>query len=146
MIGNSYWSVGITVRAREARNGAGLAWGGELKFYDAGWVGDDDAATGKVSTEGTLHTRYHVDPAPGDDGRTALTAVINALIADAAKLGITFRVSDPVGPSVNYEGDGEWEDYPPPAGWREMLAEQNKRLGWDQTYATANASNDEQET
>lgn len=140
MIGDRYWSVGITVYAREARsvNSEGvpgaLAWGGHLKFYDGGWAGDDNAATGVVVTEGRLTTRYHVDPAPGDHGPTALTAVIDALLADATKLGIDFHLSEALAPAVSYEGDGEWENYPPPAGWREMLREQNKRLGWDNPY------------
>jgi hypothetical protein len=139
MIGTEYWSVGITVHARAVRNGPGLAWAGELKFYDAGWVDDDDAATGKVCTEGALHTRYHVDPAPGDDGSSALTAVIDVLIADAARLGITFTRHEDNPPIVSYKGDGEWESHPPPEGWRDMLSAQSKRLGWYDCYAATQA-------
>lgn len=32
-----------------------------------------------------------------------------------------------------YLGDGEDPRYPPPAGWRRLLADEAARLGWD-TY------------
>jgi hypothetical protein len=52
------------------------------------------------------------------------------LRADAERLGIQWR-----DPTVYYKGDGEDPEYPPPDGWRELLAAQAARLGWYSIYA-----------
>lgn len=117
MVGETYWSTGITLRAmRDDR------WWAKLDFYDSGFCQDE-------STEGTLHTRYCVD----------LELAIDVLIADAKKIGIEFsRVGDGL-PFLSYEGDGESKDWPPPDNWREVLREQAARVGW----ATYNDQDDE---
>jgi hypothetical protein len=113
MLGQRYWSTGITVRWQE-RNG----WGAHLRFHDDGFMDNR-------STEGSLHTRYFIG---GSDG---LAKAIDLLREDAERLGIEFRTApvDP-GPWIYYETDGEDSEWPPPPRWREQLAEQAQRLGW----------------
>jgi hypothetical protein len=128
-----YWSTGISLRWREYA-GTGFdgvkrsGWGGKVDYCDDGFC-DDDPDTGRVSTEGTLVTRYSVHDGDAVDG---LTAVIDTLLADAKRLGIEFRIGDGQ-PMLFFEGDGENEEWPPPAGWRETLREQAERIGW-RTY------------
>lgn len=129
MIGDTYWSTGITVRYGYAAQGR-QGWAARLTYLDAGFC-NDDPANGVISTEGALHTRYMVAEAEGAD---VLTAVIDALKADAERLGIDFHGSGST-PCLYYEGDGEDPDYPPPYGWQRMLAEQSARLGWKPLYA-----------
>lgn len=121
MIGDRYVSTGITCRWLAHRD----AWAASLKFIDAGFC-NDHADTGSVSTEGTLHTRYYVQDGAAVGG---LTAAIDAVISDAARLGIDFNC---VGgsPSLYVDGDGEDEDVDLPEGWRGTLAQQAARLGW----------------
>ena len=116
-----HWANGITVRCD------GKRWGGRIDFYDDGFVSDNPDA-GEVATEGVLRTRYMVEDG---DNVTALRAVVDTLIADAARLGI--ELVGPVGtrPSLWYEGDGEDSDWPPPAGWRQLLAGEAQRIDWD---------------
>lgn len=125
-----YWACGISVRWREyAGSDNGIqhsGWGGTVDFRDDGFA-DDDPDTGRVSTEGTLKTRYTVRDG---DLTTGLTAVIDTLIADAARLGIDFRDIGDSKPMLYFEGDGEDEEWPPPDGWREMLRAQAERIGW----------------
>ncbi len=113
-----YWSTGITV-AFMANSGRGpgdavwSGWGASLDFHDDGFV--NDAPDGSVvSTEGTLRTRYAVR---GADTKDALYNAVEALIVDAARLGIEFKDAA----TVYYRGDGEHAAYPPPDGWREMV-------------------------
>lgn len=129
----SYWTTGIVLRWHErsgSSNGvAHSGWAATLDFYDSGFC-DDDADTGRVSTEGTLrtlHTRYAVS-----DGETVsgLTAAVDALITDARHLGITFN-----DPQLHYKGDGEDEECPPPPGWRGILAPEAARIGWRTPYS-----------
>ncbi len=128
----TYWSVGITLKyhpdGARALDGKRIpGWSGEVEYYDDGWAGDDDADTGKVCTQGTLHTRYIV--ADGQE-QTALSAIIDTLIADAGRLGIEFRISGEDTARLYVPGDGEWPDRPLPDGWRELLATEAERIGW----------------
>jgi hypothetical protein len=126
MIGNGFWATGITVKYGYSGGGK-YGWAAEVKFYDDGFC-NDDVSAGKVSTQGELRTRYHV---PDDDDTAALTAVIDAVKADAARLGIQLRGS------VYMEQDGE--DLPaerlPAGNWRALINAQSARLGWDPLYA-----------
>jgi hypothetical protein len=135
MIGNGYWSTGISVwyaYSGQGRHG----WAAKVEYYDDGFC-SDDADTGQVSTEGTLRTegelgtRYAVQQGEAAD---ALTVVIDVIKADAERLGIRWGVDRAVPPSLYYRGDGEDENYPPPDGWRETLAAQSERIGWRPLY------------
>lgn len=122
-----YWSTGITLRWFPERPGHAEAWGAHLDYFDNGFVNDEPGA-GRVSTEGTLRTRYPVEDV---DGVNVLALVLDVLIADAQKIGIEWRRGmDDWPPMIYYQGDGEDADYPPPSDWRELLREQARRLGW----------------
>lgn len=118
MIGTGHWAIGI---ACTWRNGA---WAAGLKFYDGGFCNDDPTA-GLISTEGTLHTRYYVND---------LTAAIDAIRADATHLGITWNNAGKAIPALYVDGDGESDSVALPPDWRQHLAAQAARLGWE-TYA-----------
>jgi hypothetical protein len=130
MIGSKYWAVGISVRARQDRDGT-LMWGATIDYLDNGFC-DDDADLGQVSTQWTLHTRYLVRDG---DQSAALPTILDVLIADAAALGVTFRAEDAPGPALFYHRDGVDPEWPPPPGWKELLAEQAARLGWRTLYS-----------
>lgn len=147
MIGTRYWSTGITVRYAYAgtsnRDGhcvAEYGWMASLNFLDDGF-NSDDRDNGQISTEGTLRTRYfvrahdeHAPPNVVSEGhRKALQVAIDVLRADAERLGVRFS-SAASGPWLYYQGDGESDEWPPPDGWRLLLAEQATRLGWE-TYS-----------
>lgn len=123
MIGNSYWSTGITLTYHDGE------WGASLTFLDAGFL-DDDADAGQVSTEGTLRTRYAVHDGDEVDG---LTAAIDALMADAARLGIEWRRMPGVAPSL-FTDEAEAPGWEWPAGWRELVGAQAERLGWESPH------------
>lgn len=119
-----YWTTGITLRYRGYRGNHPECWGGSLEFYDDGFV-NDNLASGAVSTEGVLRTRYYVEH---ENGETAFAAVIDTLIADAASLGIQFE--GPHGkPMLSIEVEDEGMELP--EGWRHMLRAQADRIGWD---------------
>lgn len=129
----TYWSTGVSLRWREiTRDGVTRsAWGGSVDYLDDGFAGDDDADTGKVSTEGELRTRYLVT-----DGKVAsgLRAVVDVLLADAARLGIEFRGTLEGRPYLMFETeDGA------PDGWRELLIAEAERIGWTTMYKRAAA-------
>jgi len=126
MIGSSYGSTGITVVHTYAGGGED-GWAATLDYLDGGFC-NDEPGKGIVSTEGTLRTRYCVR-----DGSCAdpLGTAIDVLRADAERMGILWRE-----PCLYYRGDGESPDWPPPDGWRDMLAAQAERIGW-RTYASA---------
>lgn len=117
-----YWSTGITVRWHEDRN----AWSGEVEFFDDGFL-DDDVDRRAIATQGRFATRYAVTNGESLD---ALTAVIDVLIADGGSLDIKFRAPDGRAPMLYYPTDGENPEWPPPAGWREMLRAQAERIDW----------------
>ena len=110
MIGDKYWSTGITLKWWDHDE---KPWTATLSFYDDGFC------DGR-STEGTLHLRYFV--------ATAAEA-IDLLKADAERLGITWSS---VGncPQLYLKGDGEDPEWPPPPNWQEHLAAEAKRIGW----------------
>lgn len=107
MIGQRYWSTGIVIAQID------LGWHVTLEFFDDGFCN-------QKSTQGTLVCRYVCDD---------LTASIDTLKADADSLGITWK-----DPTVYYQGDGEWKDYSPPEGWRELTDGHARRLGWRPCY------------
>ncbi|MBU2249781.1 MAG: hypothetical protein KKD77_23745 [Gammaproteobacteria bacterium] len=111
MIGNTYWSTGISVRS----DGHGK-WAAFLRFQDDGFAEDG-------ATEGWLTTRYF-EP---------LAQAIDTIKADAEKLGIQFRGTIGEIPFLWGEQDGESKEWPMPVNWRELLQEQARRLGWS-TY------------
>jgi hypothetical protein len=122
----TYWAAGMSV-AYDVHN---QGWTGKVEFYDDCWIGDDDADTGRVGTEGHLTTRYAVKDGAVVSG---LAAVVDTLLADAARLGVQFTGPGEGAPSLTYPGYGEWAEYPPPVGYREILAAQAARIGW-RTY------------
>jgi hypothetical protein len=130
MIGNGYWSTGIIVEYRYA-GGGDYGWEAEATYLDDGWAGDDIPGTTHLSTEGTLKTRYAIRDT--EDGASSLAAVIDVILADAERLGITWKF-----PNLYYRDDGRNLEHEPPEGWRDMLAEQAQRLGWA-TYGVARA-------
>ena len=129
----TYWSPGITVHWREnatGRNGVPVpAWGASLNFFDDGFT-NDDADEGEVSTEGSLRTRYHVR-----DGDTVsgLSAAVDALIADAARLGIEFRGVPGDSPDLCFETEDELVS----GELRGNIAREAARIGWSTPYAPA---------
>jgi len=128
LIGNGYWSTGITVRY-DSRRG----WGGEVQFYDDGFA-NDETDHARISTEGALRTRYF---AADGEQRDALTVVIDTLKADAERHGI--RWAETAG--VWYHSDGGDDRFPPPPGWRELLNSHSRRLEWEPKYLTVGQQN-----
>lgn len=128
-----YWSTGITLHWQE--NSARIedelfsGWYASLDYRDDGFA-DNDSETGRISTEGTLHTRYAV---LDSKTRTGLSLAIDTLLTDAERLGIDFSHVT-VGPFLYYKGDGEDPDHVPPADWRNMLAAEAERIGWPSAY------------
>jgi hypothetical protein len=126
MIGERYWATGITVCRGYSGDGR-YGWMASLDFYDDGFCED-------LATQGQLATRYYVRA--GDD---PLGLAIDTLKADAERLGIRFEASGDLSPGLWYRGDGDNPDYPPPAGWRDLLAAQAERIGW-RTYHAARST------
>lgn len=123
MIGSKYWATGIVVRYSHPGR-----WGAHVDFLDDGFA-SDSVDKGRISTEGALRTRYYVDDGTSVD---ALTAAIDVVKADAERLGIVWRpVLD--GPLLFIHDEDE---YGLPAGWRGLLNEQAKRLGWSVPFTT----------
>jgi hypothetical protein len=125
-----YWATGISVRWHEhsgSHDGVPHGgWSAKVDFLDDGFC-NDDADAAQISTEGTLRTRYSVR----DGNRVSgLRAAIDALLLDIKRLGIEMRGSDASPPSIYYHGDGEDPEWPPPVGWRELLAAEAERIGW----------------
>lgn len=124
-----YWATGITLlwspRAHWSNGTSRPGWNATVDFYDDGFR-DDDTDAWQISTQGHLQTRYFVTDGEHEPG---IGAALDALLRDARRFGIEFK-----DPQLYYRGDGESEDYPPPDGWRDMLAEQAERLGWRTPY------------
>jgi hypothetical protein len=125
MIGDGWWATGIIVAWTYA-GGGDYGWAATVNYLDGGFV-DDVPGTSHISTEGQLRTRYAVRDT--QDLASSLPQVIDVILADAARLGITWR-----DPSLYYMGDGEDDNYVPPGGWRETLGEQSDRIGWQRIY------------
>lgn len=131
MIGNTYyWATGILLRAMLPTDREPLRWGAELKFYDDGF-NSDDLAAGRISTQGTLQTRYMVRDAKD---LSALPTVINTLYFDAERLGIQFRNVATGRPEL-YVDENRLDEYPPLT--RVLITEQAERLGWHHAVADA---------
>lgn len=131
MIGPNYWTTGITVCAQRSQHDAEKwRWSAHLDYFDNGWLGDDDSSIFKISTQGVLRTRYFVESVVDNPENEALRAVLDVLIADAKRLGIELK-----DPSVYYHGDGEDPDHVAPTNWRDLVREQNERLGWRHLYS-----------
>lgn len=111
-----YWATGITLRCD------GKRWGGHLDFYDDGFA-DDDTDAGKVATEGTLRVRHMVRDG---DYVSALTAVVDTLMADAARLGVQFV--NPLGGMPTLYVDDEDSA---PEGQRRLVAAEAARISWE---------------
>lgn len=126
----SYWAASITLRYQDRPQ----SWAGNLDFYDEG-LANDNAESGRISTEGSLHTRYFVKGHPAE---VALAAVIDTLIADAGRLGIGFKGTVTDKPELLYD-DGENAEFPPPEGFKHMLRTQADRIGWN-SYHNAEVS------
>lgn len=118
MIGPTYWSTGIKLTYIEPYGSHGPAWSGEVLYFDDGFV-DDDAAAGRISTQGRLATRYAVE------GEDALTAVVGTLLRDAARLGIVWQMQ-------NIYWGGDVDD--PPIPFRSLLVGQAERIGWQTMF------------
>lgn len=113
MIGTAYSSLGIDVNYTQS------GWSASVRYFDSG-----NAASKQVSTEGTLSTRY----AEGGPHEGALTKVIDAIKADAERLGIKWAR-----PPYLYAAFIEAaENYPDrfPRNWESLIAAQANRIGW----------------
>jgi hypothetical protein len=131
-----YWSTGITVTwaplAERIHDEPYGGWHAKLDYSDDGFANNDPDA-GHVSTEGTLYTRY---PVRNAKIRSGLSVAVDALLADAQRLGIEFITTSAYPePWLYYRGDGEDTEHPPPDGWRETLAAEAERIGF-RSYAT----------
>ena len=105
MIGEGYWSTGITVEYHDTDDGM-PGWTAWVDFLDTGY------ATGVLRT-------YQF---------TALAVVIDMIKVRAEQIGVTWK-----SPAIYYKGDGVVEDIndlDAPEGWLQMLREQAQRLGW----------------
>ena len=116
MIGERYWSCGITLDYE-----GGDMWSASLDFYDDGWAEDS-------ATQGVLKVRYFFT-------LQKMSQELDALIADAKKLGIDFKVMKPMSPSLYVTGDGEHTERIYHPDWQRILAEQSARIGWVSAYA-----------
>ena len=121
MIGDGYWSSGITLTYHPAAPG----WHAAAKYYDDGF-GLNDTDIGLISTVGVLESRYSI---PDGHQRDGLTAAIDAVKADAEQLGIHWR-----DPALFVSGEGQDPKQPLPTGWRDLLDEHARRLGWENPY------------
>lgn len=114
MVGDKYWSTGISLKW----DGHGL-WAAECKFLDSGFCQDE-------STEGVLRTRYFVD----------LEMAIDTLKQDVERLGIEWHDAILYG-----HKDGESEEYPLPVNWKEIIKNQADRIGFGFPYLLEEVSN-----
>ena len=127
MIGSRYRSTGITVRYKPCHGHPSGQWGASLNFFDDGSLDD---GPGGISTQGMLATRYFVSPRRGfADEVATLAAVLDTLVADATGLGVAF-----VKPCLSVPGGGEYTTTTYHPQWRELLAAQATRLGWETPY------------
>jgi hypothetical protein len=110
-----YWTTAINVSYDAYRE----TWAASIDFLDDGFA-NDDTDTGRISTEGSLRTRYHVSA-----GRQtpALTAAIDVIVADMERLGIEFQAR-------NLFYDDRSGTFPEPNNWKRLHDGQVTRLGW----------------
>jgi hypothetical protein len=83
MIGSNFRYNVISLTYGNAGNGE-KGWAAYVKFHDSGFS-NDDAATGAVSVEGELRTRYYVKDSKGVTGAEA---ALDAILADLKALNI----------------------------------------------------------
>jgi hypothetical protein len=83
MIGSNFRYSTIRLTYGNAGNGE-KGWAAHVKFHDAGFS-NDDAATGAVSVEGELRTRYYVKDSKGVSGAEA---ALDAILTDLNALNI----------------------------------------------------------
>lgn len=107
----SLWSTGISLR-HSARQG----WSASIDFCSMQRANPN-------CIEGTIGTRYSAPE---------LSDVIDRAMAAAKQAGIQFLDEGGVAPTLYMHGDGEGEEVP--SNWREILAEQCRRLGWKNAY------------
>lgn len=118
MIGAYYWATGITVWCI----GDDL-WFAEAQCFDHGFAEDG-------SSECVVRARY----------AGPLSVVVDTVKADAERLGIRWQGTRGA-PSLYYRGDGEHGDIPePPNDWRERMAAEAERLGWENIYKKQEAT------
>lgn len=118
MIGTEYWSTGITVWCIGRDE-----WFAEAQFFDDGFAQDG-------SSEGVIRARY-AGPLP---------VVVDTVKTDTERLGIRWQSVCGIA-SLYYRGDGERDDIPkPPSDWRERLAAEATRLGWENIYKPQEAT------
>jgi hypothetical protein len=129
MVGSGFWSTGILVDHRDGK------WSATVEYSDAASAGADSADRRKITTEGTLGTRYLVADGTDVDG---LTAVVDVAKADAERLGIGWQNMEAIPmPSILAAFEVAAENYPVryPADWRVRLNEQARRVGWRPFYS-----------
>lgn len=114
MIGAGYWSTGIMLTPK------GDDWSVSLDFFDDGFAQEH-------TTEGSLRVRYVVP-------RSKVTENARVLVADAERLGITWKI----GPQVYVKGDGEFEEGDRP-DLRRFANEVADALGWSRAYTREGA-------
>jgi hypothetical protein len=127
MIGPNYWAVGITAKYGYAGSGR-YGWSAEVSYLDNGFCSDSTDER-RISTEGTLRTRYYIVDGERESG---LPVAVDAVKADAERLGITWAPSS--APSVYMAGDGETPDIEYPDNWRDLVNAESARLGWEPAY------------
>lgn len=116
MIGPNYWTTGVRITFVDA-TGRHKA---ELDFRDIGWAD-------QASTEGTLRARYYRNSSIADSARM--------LLADAEKLGITYRnalTKSLLCLYVSNDGECDTSNWPP--NWRELIQAASDELGWECLY------------
>ena len=104
------WSTGISLYC----NGED-EWWASVKVHDNGFC-DLSSICGEIKT-------CYGQP---------LSDAIDIVKRDTENLGIIFP-NESYSRHLYYIGDGEWKDYPPPEGWKELLQQEAKRIGW-KTY------------
>lgn len=115
MIGNKYWSTGISVKPRQNMKGS-YDWTATAEFFDDGWCDNE-------SSQGLLEARYCGE----------LSSVIDVVKRDVEALGIEWRnINDT--PMLYCYQDGEDKDWRFPDDWRELLREEAKRIGFNCLY------------
>lgn len=83
MIGKDYYFVGINLQYGYSGGGKN-GWSAILDFQDGGFA-NDNVATGIVSTEGSLRTRYALRD---ENGVSGVQVALESILRDASSLGI----------------------------------------------------------
>jgi hypothetical protein len=117
MYKDKLYSVGIIVWYGYG-GGTKYGWWAKVEYEDFGHCD-------RGSVAGSIATKY------ADDIRYS----INTIKADAEKLTIEFVETFPgPGPCLFYLQDGDSNDYPPPDGWRDLLEDEARRIGFHSIY------------